>query len=145
AAASLSTERVPRKSSSPSACTEPDTSMPSEVATARIVTPAQATSACSSMSPERAFDPSPTLAGCSPALTSSRPVLTEQSHAPAELSAGPQQHQGPHPGPRDISPSAAPESIEAPGRPSCPPAGVSPRLLERRWLTRLRLASNEMQ
>src|SRR2546430_5192653 len=48
---------------------------------------------------------------------------------------------GPHPGPRDISASAAPESIEAPARPSCSPARVSPRLLERRRLARLRLAS----
>src|SRR2546423_1907059 len=48
---------------------------------------------------------------------------------------------GPHPRPRDISASAAPESIEAPARPSCSPARVAPRLLERRRLERLRLAS----
>ena len=50
----------------------------SEVATARSVTPAQATSASSSMSPEHSSEPSPPVAGCSPATASARPVSTEQ-------------------------------------------------------------------
>ena len=47
----------------------------SAVATAFNVTPAQATSASSSMSPEQACNPLPPVAGCSPASTSARPVL----------------------------------------------------------------------
>ena len=62
--ASRSTPSVPRKSRSPSARTGPErTSMPSEVDTARRVTPAQATSASSSMSPEQSSEPSPPVAG----------------------------------------------------------------------------------
>ena len=69
--ASLLTARVPRKSRSPSAETVPPaTSIPSEVATARSVTPAHATSACSSMSPEQSSEPSPPVAGCKPATAS---------------------------------------------------------------------------
>ena len=76
--ASLLTARVPRKSRSPSAVTVPPaTSISSEVATARSVTPAHATSACSSMSPEHSSEPSPPVAGCSPATASARPVSTE--------------------------------------------------------------------
>ena len=76
--ASRSTPSVPRKSSSPSACTRPDaTGISSDVATACSVTPAQATSASSSMSPEHSSAPSPPVAGCSPAVASARPVSTE--------------------------------------------------------------------
>ena len=45
--------------------------------TALSVTPAQATSASSSMSPEHSSVPSPPLAGCSPACAIARPVWTE--------------------------------------------------------------------
>ena len=77
--ASLATPSVPRKSRSPSARTiPPDTGISSDVATARSVTPAHATSACSSMSPEQASDPSPPVAGCRPASVSACPVATEQ-------------------------------------------------------------------
>ena len=48
------------------------------MATERSVTPAQATSASSSMSPEQASEPSPPVAGCSPATARARPVATEQ-------------------------------------------------------------------
>jgi hypothetical protein len=53
--------------------------MPSEVATARRVTPAQATRASSSMSPEHSWVPSPPAAGCSPASASAPAVRTEQA------------------------------------------------------------------
>ena len=53
--------------------------MPSAVATADRVTPAQAASASSSMSPEQACSPLPPVAGCSPASTSARPVSTRQA------------------------------------------------------------------
>jgi hypothetical protein len=76
--ASRSTPSVPRKSRSPSARTVPSISSPIEVATARIVTPAHATSASSSMSPEQSCEPSPPVAGCRPASASARPVCTEQ-------------------------------------------------------------------
>ncbi len=77
--ASLLTASVPRKSRSPSAVTVPPaTSIPSEVATARSVTPAHAASACSSMSPEQTSEPSPPVAGCRPATASAWPVATEQ-------------------------------------------------------------------
>ena len=64
--------------------------MASAVATAFSVTPAQATSACSSMSPEHAWRPVPPPEGCSPASTSALPVSTEHaipdpSTAPAAL------------------------------------------------------------
>ncbi len=74
--ASRSTPSVPRKSRSPSArtCAEVS-STPIAVATALSVTPAQATSASSSMSPEQASRPLPPVAGCSPAVTSARPGL----------------------------------------------------------------------
>ena len=49
------------------------------MATAFSVTPAQATSACSSMSPEQACSPLPPPEGCSPASTSALPVSTEQA------------------------------------------------------------------
>ena len=48
----------------------------SAVATAPSVTPAQATSASSSMSPEHRRLPSPPVAGCSPAWAIARPVST---------------------------------------------------------------------
>src|SRR5919204_357080 len=77
--ASLLTPSVPRKSRLPSALTVPPwTGISSEVATARRVTPAQATSACSSMSPEHRSDPSPPEAGCRPAAATAAPVRTEQ-------------------------------------------------------------------
>src|SRR6266511_4926164 len=69
---------VPRQSRSPSAWTEPAIARPIEVATDRIVTPAQATKACRSMSPEHASVPSPPVSGWRPAFTSARPVCTEQ-------------------------------------------------------------------
>ena len=52
--------------------------MPSAVATAFTVTPAQATSASSSMSPEQAESPLPPVAGWSPASTRALPVSTRQ-------------------------------------------------------------------
>ena len=86
---------VPRKSRSPSACTLPaSTGMPSEVATARSVTPAQATSASSSMSPEQSREPSPPEAGCSPASAKERPVFTEQETPFAQVAACREGHQG---------------------------------------------------
>jgi hypothetical protein len=51
------------------------------VATALSVTPAQATSASSSMSPEHNSMPEPPVAGCSPATASARPVSTLQAMA----------------------------------------------------------------
>src|SRR5688572_20427043 len=75
--ASFATPSVPRKSRSPSACTLPlFTLTPMAVATAPSVTPAHATSASSSMSPEHALRPLPPLAGCSPAAMSALPVCT---------------------------------------------------------------------
>ena len=60
---------VPRKSRSPSAFTTPLRRLiSSAVATAFRVTPAQATSASSSMSPEQSSAPVPPLAGCRPAI-----------------------------------------------------------------------------
>ena len=53
--------------------------MSSAVATALRVTPAQATSASSSMSPEHSSAPEPPVAGCSPAVASARPVSTLQA------------------------------------------------------------------
>ena len=73
---SFATPSVPRKSRSPSARIVPLTSIPSAVATEHIVTPAQATSASSSMSPEQASIPLPPVAGCRPASASARPVAT---------------------------------------------------------------------
>jgi hypothetical protein len=49
------------------------------VATALSVTPAQATSASSSMSPEQSSRPDPPVAGCRPATASARPVSTLQA------------------------------------------------------------------
>src|SRR5215472_4518969 len=67
---SLETPSVPRKSISPSAFkTASLISIPRDVATAPSVTPAQATSASRSMSPEQASWPVPPVAGCSPAVT----------------------------------------------------------------------------
>jgi len=51
---------------------------PIAVATALSVTPAQATSASSNMSPEHALSPLPPVAGCNPAVTSALPVWTLQ-------------------------------------------------------------------
>ena len=48
------------------------------VATDFRVTPAQATSASSSMSPEQSSRPEPPVAGCRPATASARPVSTLQ-------------------------------------------------------------------
>ena len=53
--------------------------MSSAVATAFSVTPAQATSASSSMSPEQSSSPEPPVAGCRPATASARPVSTLQA------------------------------------------------------------------
>src|SRR4029077_11926304 len=78
--ASLATPSVPRKSRSPSADTLPDLSgISSAVATAFTVTPAQATSASNSISPEQSSSPEPPVAGCSPAVASARPVSTLQA------------------------------------------------------------------
>ena len=49
------------------------------VATDFRVTPAQATSASSSMSPEHSSSPEPPVAGCKPATASARPVSTLQA------------------------------------------------------------------
>ena len=66
---------VPRKSRSPSAWSEASrNSMPSAEATAFKVTPAQATRASSSMSPEQTLCPLPPVAGCKPATTTALPV-----------------------------------------------------------------------
>ena len=53
--------------------------MSSAVDTAFSVTPAQATSASSSMSPEHSSMPEPPVAGCRPATASARPVSTLQA------------------------------------------------------------------
>ena len=53
--------------------------MASAVETAFSVTPAQATSASSSMSPEQSSMPEPPVAGCRPATASARPVSTLQA------------------------------------------------------------------
>src|SRR6187551_605001 len=75
--ASFETPSVPRKSRSPSALTMASlTSTPMAVETARNVTPAQATSASSSKSPEHACIPLPPVAGCKPASTNAFPVST---------------------------------------------------------------------
>src|SRR5205807_1550127 len=77
--ASLATPSVPRKSRSPSADTAADfRGMSSAVETAFKVTPAHATSASSSMSPEHNSNPVPPVAGCRPAMASARPVSTLQ-------------------------------------------------------------------
>ena len=60
--------------------------MPIAVATALSVTPAQATSASSSMSPEQASSPLPPVAGCRPAVTSARPVSTLQAMPASSMS-----------------------------------------------------------
>ena len=49
------------------------------VATDFSVTPAQATSASSSMSPEHSSSPEPPVAGCKPATANARPVSTLQA------------------------------------------------------------------
>ena len=68
------------KSRSPSAVTvPPSTGTPRAVATALSVTPAQATSACISISPEHAARPSPPDGGCRPACTRALPVATLQA------------------------------------------------------------------
>ncbi len=54
--------------------------MSSAVATAFNVTPAQATSASSSISPEHNSAPDPPVAGCSPASMMARPVSTLQAN-----------------------------------------------------------------
>ena len=59
---------------------------PMAVATALSVTPAQATSASSSMSPEQASRPLPPVAGCRPAVTSARPVSTLQAMPASSMS-----------------------------------------------------------
>ena len=85
--ASRSTPSVPRKSRSPSARRCADvSSTPIAVATALSVTPAQATSASSSMSPEQASRPLPPVAGCRPAVTSARPVSTLQAMPASSMS-----------------------------------------------------------
>lgn len=77
--APLRTPRVPLKSRSPSTLIVPlRTGISNDVATADKVTPAQAASACSSMSPEQAISPVPPVAGCKPAATIACPVCTEQ-------------------------------------------------------------------
>ena len=73
----------------------PATAIPSEVATARRVTPAQATSASSSMSPEQSSVPSPPEAGCSPASAIARPVSTEQETPSPSVALGREGDEGP--------------------------------------------------
>src|ERR1700761_6820610 len=89
--ASLLTARVPRKSRSPSAETVPPaTSIPSEVATARSVTPAHATSAWSSMSPEHSSVPSPPVAGWRARAGRRLPGLHRARDGVVQLAARPQ-------------------------------------------------------
>ncbi len=88
------------------------------MATAFSVTPAQATKASSSMSPEQSSSPEPPVAGCKPAMAIALPVLTLQatdwsSIEPLALSvtrAG-KRH-------RDRPPSAAPAWLSIPWSPS---------------------------
>ena len=61
--------------------------MPMAVATLRRVTPAQARSACSSMSPEQASLPSPPVAGWKPARTGPAQLCTVAVMPPSERSA----------------------------------------------------------
>src|SRR6478672_11597251 len=76
---SLDTPSVPLKSRSPSADTVPSViSTPMAVATALSVTPAQATNACKSISPEQSCKPVPPVAGCNPASLRALPVSTLQ-------------------------------------------------------------------
>ena len=58
------------------------------VATARSVTPAQAASASSSMSPEHSSEPSPPVAGCRPAVAIARPVSTLQLTPTSPIASG---------------------------------------------------------
>ena len=90
--ASRSTPSVPRKSRSPSARTRAGARRaPARSRPSRSVTPAQATSASSSMSPEHASEPVPPVAGCRPASTSARPVSTVHAIcAVVELALGPE-------------------------------------------------------
>ena len=74
------------------------TSMPRLVATAPSVTPAQATSASSSMSPEHSSVPSPPVAGCRPASAIARPVSTRAGDPLAERAVGLQRDQRLAPG-----------------------------------------------
>ena len=73
----------------------PRSSTPIAVATAVKVTPAQATSASSSMSPEQAASPSPPVAGCRPASTRARPVSTlHRSASSPSRALGLERHEG---------------------------------------------------
>src|SRR5260221_8372573 len=75
--ASFETASVPRKSMSPSARTSPARTFSAMAfATAPSVTPAQPTSAWSSMSPEHASWPEPPVAGCRPATVGDGLVST---------------------------------------------------------------------
>ena len=65
---------------------------PATVATARIVTPAHAASASSSMSPEHSCVPSPPVAGCRPAIAIARPVARGTSRPPRGRPGSPQRH-----------------------------------------------------
>ena len=73
-----------RRKSACAVTVPPFTGSSSDVATACSVTPAHATSACKSMSPEHASMPVPPVEGWSPASTSRLPVSTE--HATPSLS-----------------------------------------------------------
>ena len=75
-------------------CAASRTGSRSAVATAFSVTPAQATSASSSMSPEQALMPLPPVAGCSPASTSALPVCDRAGHALADPPLGLQRDHG---------------------------------------------------
>ena len=68
-------------------------SISSDVATARSVTPAQAASASSSMSPEQSVEPSPPLAGCRPAAAIALPGPTEHVMPSAERRRRAQRHE----------------------------------------------------
>ena len=72
-----STPSVPRRSTSPSAQTDAERSgISSNAAAAFTETPAQATSASSSMSPAQSSKPEPPALGCIPAIARPRPVST---------------------------------------------------------------------
>ena len=124
-----STARVPRKSISPSARTVPPArSIASDVATARIVTPAHAASASRSMSPEQRLAPPPPDAGWSPASASARPVATEQEIPPPRVPV-PGASRGRRPDPPDSGPSAAlgePAARRGPSRSSHPVGRAGP-------------------
>src|SRR6516162_348786 len=117
---SRSTPSVPRASQWPSATTRPPRSFtPMAVATALMVTPAQATSASSSMSAEHARLPSPPVAGCRPAVVSPSRTPRGRRHDPdrAPPRRGPAYARFPLA--HDTALSAAPAARAVHSRPSC--------------------------